>query len=106
MVEEINTVTARKLRVAMQKLDGKQHDEDAVPEEYVGDQVMIQSSFEQTGKKDFYLCIMKEGRVCASVKVNRSVLKKLKGEMNCWADLQSGLASSYRKHGGGQIVRY
>lgn len=98
MADDINTLTARKMRQAMKNIG----DKDEVPSDSpLGDHVEIRSPLSGAPGDPVRLTILRggeSGEVVASVDVTPGVLKRLKRELYWFKQAKSGAMLAFR-HG-------
>jgi hypothetical protein len=89
MAEEINSRTARQMRLAIKKI-GENGDVSDVDTALFGDEVLICAPMSAGPNDRKHLVIKRNGQVVAATVVTMGTIKRLKGEMQWWKQFHTG----------------
>lgn len=96
MADEINTLTAGRLRTAMKQVAGNgDASADGIP---WGDEVCICAPLADRPNGPKQLVIKKDGKPIGAIMITRGTLKRLGNEMQWWKQVHSGSQNAFR-HG-------
>lgn len=104
MADEINTLSAGRLRQAM-KAVGDNGDATESEETIWGDEVLICAPLSGHPSNPKQLVIRKGGRDVAAIYVTNGTMKKLRFEMEWWKRLHSGSTSRSTNGFGNRTIR-